>query len=156
MGRPKSGLQQQQNGKTDPRQKQRLAMSPHSGKDRVPFPLSHAYRERASAAGSPPTHFLRQIVWVKVLQGNCNQALGDVPIDERQTLPCFQVAVRLGLAVFIIFPMTAIRLWGLLELAFSNAPLDVCQRLRGERLETVRAWWCEQPRCHLLILQQLR
>lgn len=106
-------------------------------------------------AGPPPTHFLRQIVGVKVLQGNGDQALRDVPVDERQALPGLQVAVWLGLAVFIVLPVAAIRLGGFLEFALGDAPLDVCQRLRGERLETVRAWRCEQPRCHLLILQQL-
>ena len=108
-----------------------LTTYPNSGKETQLFlPLSpKPVRKGASAAAapSPPTHFLRQIVWVKVLQGNRDQALWDVPIDERQTLPCLQVTVWLGLAVLIVLPMTAIGLGRFLELALGNAPLDVRQ-----------------------------
>lgn len=137
----------------------RLTTYPNFGKEAALPPVCpKPARKGESEAVSPPptTHFLRQIVRVKVLQGNSDQALWDVPIDERQTLPGFQVTVGLGLAVLIVVPVAAISLWWFLKLALGNAPLDVCQRLGGERLETIRAWWCEQPPCHLLILQQLR
>lgn len=102
------------------------------------------------------THFFVHIEGVQVLQGNGHHVRRDIPINIGEALPRFQVTVMLRFVVIIVVTVTAVRSWlnRLLLFLLGDSLLDVGQRLRGEPLEAVGAWRCEQLRGHIVILQQ--